>query len=286
MMKKVALYESFNFIDDNILEHSEQNVKKEKRDMTFNWKKWGVFAACFCLLVTTAFTVSNLLDFSHSERLPFSASLGNSIFPDGIIKGEEGKQKGRLNDNASTGNEERVKSSNALINKTLTLSEALDMDPFGLYMLSTVPSGYSEESIRWYEDENSSYLYALWTKGEGSFDEISWRVFSYNESDANRITSVDDTKNYDLGRYSVPLADSVPNELFEIVDRPIFKIEELTLDAVNRRAYSHNDGGNTEGTRMCFSVLYGDIVVEVTTKGVSAEWLYEQLINLDSSTGN
>lgn len=285
-MKKFALYESFNFIDDNILEHSEQNVKREKRDMTFNWKKCGVIAACFCLLVATAFTVSNLLYSSRSELLPFYASLGSGTFPNGIIKDEEGKLNGSLNDNASTGDEERVKASNAVIDKTLTLSEALDMDPFGSYMLSTVPSGYSEESIRWYEDENSSYLSALWTKGEGSFDEISWRVFSYNESDANRITSVDDTKNYDLGRYSVPLADSVPDELSQIVYRPIFKIEELTLDAVNRRAYSLNDGDDTKGTRMCFSVLYGDVVVEVTTKGVSAEWLYEQLINLDSSTGN
>lgn len=96
----------------------------------------------------------------------------------------------------------------------------------------------------------------------------------------NRVTSVDDTQNYDLSLYPFPLADSVPEELFEIVDHPIFNIDELTLEAVNRRAYSINESNDTSEIRMAFGVRYGDIVVEVTTKGVLPEWVYNRLTNI------
>jgi len=68
--------------------------------------------------------------------------------------------------------------------------------------------------------------------------------------------------------------------LFEIVDHPIFNMDELTLEAINRRAYSINESNDTSAIRMTFGVRYGDVVVEVTTKGVSAQWIYDQLVNV------
>ncbi|MBQ2739327.1 MAG: hypothetical protein IJF36_03760, partial [Oscillibacter sp.] len=102
----------------------------------------------------------------------------------------------------------------------LTLSKALADADFGAYMLGTVPSGYMEESIRRYKDQNNNYLSGLWTKG---YDELTWMVDPYTDEDAHRLTSVDDTKNYDLSLYPIPRADSVPDELREIVDNPIFE---------------------------------------------------------------
>lgn len=49
---------------------------------------------------------------------------------------------------------------------------------------------------------------------------------------------------------------------------------------VDRRVSSVDDGGDTAGVRINFGVLYGNMPVGVTTKGVSPEWLYEQLIVL------
>ena len=46
-MNRKDLYQSFNNIDDDILERSEENVKKNG----FAWVKWGAVAACLCLVV-------------------------------------------------------------------------------------------------------------------------------------------------------------------------------------------------------------------------------------------
>lgn len=86
-----------------------------------------------------------------------------------------------------------------------------------------------------------------------------------------------DTKNYDLSLYPVPRADSVPEELWEIVDCPIFSIEELTLAAVKARAYRVNEAGDTDGWHMHFGVLYDDVLVEVSAKGLSPETIFDLL---------
>lgn len=159
----------------------------------------------------------------------------------------------------------------------LTLSEAQADADFGAYMLETIPSGYAEESIRRYKDQNNDYLSGLWTKG---YDELDWRVFHYTEQDANRVTHVDDTENYDLSLYPIPRAQSVPDELRDIVNDPIFIAEELTLDAVYARAYKSGESGDSNGWRMTFSVKYDDIIVRISSKGVEPEWVYEQLMEL------
>ena len=239
---------------------------KKKSGKKHSWTKWGSLAACLCLALGAAFTVPKLMqpsDIGTTQLQPNNPIISPT-------QEEPDKQQNE----------------NIVIDETMTLEEGLLSEPFGSYMLSEAPSGFAVETIRRYQDETASYLSGLWTKGEGSFDEISWRVSSYDATMENRVTSVDDTKNYDLSLYSFPLADSVPEELFEVVDHPIFDIDELTLEAVSRRAYSINESNDTGEIRMTFGVRYGDIVVDVTTKGVSPEWIYEQLINLKDVGNN
>lgn len=83
-----------------------------------------------------------------------------------------------------------------------------------------------------------------------------------------------------MSLYPIPRASSVPDDLREIVDNPIFSADELTMDAVWARAYTTGESGDSDGWRMAFSVRYGDTIVEVRTKGVDPEWLYQQLVNL------
>lgn len=162
-------------------------------------------------------------------------------------------------------------------NEILTLSEAIKDSDFGSYMLADTPAGYNTESIRRYIDQNSNFLSGLWTHG---YNSLSWQVYYLSGNDSARITDVADTANYDLSLYPIPRAESVPKELREIVDNPIFRFEELTLDVIYKRAYTINDSGDLEGYRMHFSVLYGDIIVDISTKGISPEWLFEQLSGL------
>ena len=159
-----------------------------------------------------------------------------------------------------------------------TLSEAQAEPDFGRYLPSELPAGFGDAAIRRFQFQNDNYLSAMWSKG---LDDLCWVVDYYTEADANRLTSVNDTKNYDLSLYPIPRAESVPDELREMVDNPIFDADELTLEAVYCRAYKVNDAGDTDGWRMNFCVRYGEILVQVHTKGVDPEWVYQQLMTLN-----
>lgn len=160
-----------------------------------------------------------------------------------------------------------------------TLSDARTERDFGRYLPTELPGGFAESAIRRFRFDESNYLSALWSRG---LDDLSWVITPYTEADEGRLTSVDELQNYDLSRYPIPREDSVPEELREIVDDPIFDAQELTLEAVYRRAYKVQDVGDTNGWRMRFSVRYGDVIVSISSKGVEPEWLYGQLNCLNS----
>lgn len=160
-----------------------------------------------------------------------------------------------------------------------SLAQARTEPDFGRYLPAQLPSGFGESAIRRFRFDDSNYLSALWSRG---LDDLSWVVMPYTEADAHRLTSLDEPENYDLSLYPIPRADSVPEELREIVEDPIFRAEELTLEAVWRRAYQVRDSGDTDGWRMRFSVRYGDVIVSISSKGVEPAWLYEQLAALIS----
>ncbi len=165
-----------------------------------------------------------------------------------------------------------------LIDEQLTQQEALDDPDFGAYFLPAPPDGFAEESIRRYQkDDEQNYLSGLWTSGMA---ELRWKVCYLEEGDEARITDVDALENYDLSLYPIPRAESVPPELWEIVDCPIFRAGELTLDAVQRRTYSVQEGGDIAGPRMRFAVAYGDLLVEVSAKGVAPDWIFAALTQL------
>jgi len=156
----------------------------------------------------------------------------------------------------------------------LDLDSAYADPDFGIYLPETIPNGFSFESAVRFINQRSNYLDVLWIKGMGN---ISWNVSFLEEEDKARITTIDDKENYDLALYPIPRADSVPDELREIVDDPIFRIEDLTLEVVQARAYAVSDAGDISGPRMRFSVLYGDILVEVNIKGAQPEAVFEML---------
>lgn len=56
-MNRNDLYNSFNEIDDDILERSETASRNKMKPV---WIKWGAIAACLCLVVAGALTIPNL----------------------------------------------------------------------------------------------------------------------------------------------------------------------------------------------------------------------------------
>ena len=163
------------------------------------------------------------------------------------------------------------------VDETLTDKQARADATFGGYMLPAAPRGFALESARRHQDDRQNYLTALWSCG---YDDLTWQVRTATEADRKRVVAAADTRSYDLALYPIPRADSLPEELWEVVDDPVFRIEELTAEVVWRRAYTLDDADNSDGWQLHFCVLYGDTVVEVISKGVSPDWVYAQLMAL------
>jgi len=156
----------------------------------------------------------------------------------------------------------------------LSLDEARADIDFGAYLPKEIPVGFVFEDAQRFINQEQNVLFVNWTKGMGY---INWSVSLLDDDDKTRITSVDDTKNYDLALYPIPRADSVPDKLREIVGNPIFLINELTLDVVQSRTYGTTDAGDEPMQRMRFSVLYEDVLVELSVKGATPEAMFDIL---------
>ena len=166
---------------------------------------------------------------------------------------------------------------NTVFRNDLSLDEARADADFGAYLPKSVPSRFTFESAVRFTDNESNFLSVLWTRG---MSQIHWSVSRHEESDKERITSVADRENYDLALYPIPRAESVPKELREIVNDPIFIIDDLTLEAVQARSYEVRDTGDVSGPRMGFSVLYGEILVKLNVKGASPEEVFDMLMQV------
>jgi hypothetical protein len=162
--------------------------------------------------------------------------------------------------------------------RNITLAEARADTNFGRYIPESSPPGFAyEDGIRITESEVDT-LQVSWSKG---LDYLKWKVGSMRPELRNRTTGVAERENYDLSLYPIPMAESVPDELRQIVDHPIFLYDEMTLDTVYARSrYIDNDRGDTAGYRTDFGVLIGDNLIEITAKGLTPEEVWEMLQNV------
>lgn len=157
----------------------------------------------------------------------------------------------------------------------LTETDAYAEADFGAY-LPEVPKGYQFNRAVRLMNQNRDELYASWSQG---YHDITVIISRLSEKDKERIVAEEDTELYDMSLYPIPWAESMPRETREIIENPIFRGENLTLDILKRRGYTRNEQGESGGSNvnMRFSVLYDTILVEISTEGVSPEYLFEAL---------
>jgi hypothetical protein len=165
-----------------------------------------------------------------------------------------------------------------LRNETLTLDEAYADPDFGAYLPHGVPSQFSFDSAQRFINQESNSLFVFWYT-EAGYDTIMWSVSKPTEADRAHLVSADERKKYDLSLYPFPLADSIPAELWEYVNSPVFQAEELSLDVIKARAYLSDEQGDS-GWRVDFSVLYDDVIVSVNSKGISPKEVWEMFTAL------
>lgn len=160
----------------------------------------------------------------------------------------------------------------------LTFGEAQADPDFGAYVPNKVPAGFIFESARRILNQNGDELIIRWSSG---MKYLECTVAHLKEEDKVRIVDVNAPETYDLTLYSIPFAESVPEPLQDVVNNPIFRVEDLTMETVYARAHKINDAGDDNtGYKICFSVLYGDIVVRLNAKGVHPEEIYDMLKEL------
>lgn len=157
----------------------------------------------------------------------------------------------------------------------LTENEAYAEADFGAY-LPKVPNSYLFNGATRFINQVSNYLFASWSQG---YDDIRITISKLKEQDRDRIVSVQDKELYDMSLYPIPWADSMPRDTNEIIENPIFKIEDLTIDILKMRGYIRGETNDPSGNsvNMRFSVLYDGILIEVSTEGVSSEYLFDEL---------
>ncbi len=257
----------YNEMAESVLNRRDKYIAEKRKKL----KSLTAVISCSCLLTLLGLGVfqSEVLNIKPTAPQNVTTDGNNTTVPSSDSGGREliiETTGGIVSDGTNKINP------NAAADLTL---EAL-YEQIGELLPNELPEGFLFESALL-----SDYGYSvLWSKG---LEDINWKIRDYKEEYSNRITSVDDKKNYDLALYPIPRAESVPEELFEIVDDPIFRAEDLTLEAVKARAYKVDEIGDSKGYRMMFSVLYGKKLVTVISKGVSPEWLFECLSGLSST---
>ncbi len=163
----------------------------------------------------------------------------------------------------------------------LSESEARSDAQFGAFVPRVEVDGLAFESARRYIDQNNDRLTVLWSQWETQgYDQLYVVIRRIEDSDRERIVAPGERERYDLSLYPIPRAKSVPEELWEVVDDPIFLAEDITADEVRARSYLSYEEGDSDGYRVDLSVLFGDVVVSIDSKGQTPEQIYDIIASL------
>lgn len=146
---------------------------------------------------------------------------------------------------------------------------------YGRYVDVQVPEGYSYTS----GTRSASTLHVIWHRG---MEEISISCQHADEAISDWLADMEKPEEYDLGLYTIPWAESVPEELIQKVNCATFLPDQISQELVTARSYQAQDQGDVRGWRTQIAILYSDnVLVEIRSKGPSPEEIYG-LISLDA----
>lgn len=166
--------------------------------------------------------------------------------------------------------------------RALTQQEVYALPVFGaLAPTALIEGGYRFESASLYTDQDGwQSLVLSFTQPMPGLDyvTVTMRDFAQYPEDAKRVVSVEEEERYDITRYSIPLADSVPEALRETVWDPIFRAGELTEQALRLRRLARNEGAEDDAAYfMLFSVLCDETLVQYSIKGDALDGVLEMV---------
>ncbi len=161
----------------------------------------------------------------------------------------------------------------------LTWEAARADEVYGRYVDVQAPEGYSFTSA----DRSTSLLRVTWNK---DMEEISITCRQADESVSDWLVDVGKPEEYDLGLYTAPWEDSVPQELYTQVSNATFRPEQITSQIVAARTWQVQEAGGVSGSRTRIGILYSDnVLVEIGGKGTSPEEIYAMIYWEENTNG-
>ena len=123
----------------------------------------------------------------------------------------------------------------------MSYEDALEDPDFGRWILKDLPKDFSPgeilRDIDYYRDELSCSFIDESGRFQRYVPRFRWCASRFTEDDEDRLVSVSEKEIYDISRYPPPRMETVPREIEMRVRNPIFRIEELTLEAVRLRVH-------------------------------------------------
>ena len=152
------------------------------------------------------------------------------------------------------------------VEEELTIDQARECPNFGAFLPISTP--FTLDRVWMSVHDDVERLFAFYGS---SMDNLIWQVSHATEHDLSLVVDVNDREKFDLSLYTIPWFQSVPDELIQYVMNPVFPARDITLDVVEARAMEARGGG----VQMNFGVLFGDIVVTISSSGLSPLEVYE-----------
>ncbi len=120
--------------------------------------------------------------------------------------------------------------------------EELAQYPFYSYLPKKMLQYYEfMESFAASDSEDSEEYYVIWfAKGPATLG-IRVREASDVADAARRRVSASETERYDITKYEIPYAQTIPEELKSAMYNPIFRAEEFSRDVLLRRIEHHSE---------------------------------------------
>ena len=156
-----------------------------------------------------------------------------------------------------------------------SLAQARQEAAFAPYLPRENPAGYGEFFGRLeYQEGNYDLLWVRWSRGYQDV-EVEVRLPEGEETTYYQLVDPAEPEAYDKRLYSIPWADSVPEEHRETVDHPMFRAEDMTRDLVEARAHFKTERGEPDAWVIDFAVLHPEgAVVEYHCEGLTVDQVW------------
>jgi len=156
-----------------------------------------------------------------------------------------------------------------LRDEVMNLIQATQDDTFGAYMPVNVPTNFRFDHARRMLDQQFNGLIAFWDSGS---ERIHWQIEATTEHQLSQVVCPSQREKFDLTLYPPPWFN-LPWEQSRFLSNPVFHVEDLTFEIVLSRMETTRRGSQ----RFHFGILYGDVVVIVSTEGLTAEQVWGML---------